>query len=303
MTPNLRETVRKELIKGRGDYTPFPNYKFYVNDLNENLIGGEMSDEHRKMFDDASGSELNDKLVPAKAKAIDSSSMLSYNFFRHISEDCPIEIDNIRYNRVIFEVMLSTLETSPLPANIDVALISEDKKTVLFIESKFLEYLKNNSNTISDSYSDENKYYVDNGEVEDLLEMPKYFNDNLTNFIYRYGIKQNICHLIGISNLCHSEQAKDWFRKTYKDSSAIDILNANSYRFMNMIFSPKNEEAKKICDAYIEQLQNFKEHLPETIKKYISPTFIMEYEGLYEKLPYGNDIIDELKKRYIDFHS
>lgn len=301
MSQNIREKVREDLIKNR-NYTQFKNYKFYVNDLSENLIGGEMPDEHRKMFDDASGSELNDKFnVPAKAKAIDSSSMLSYNFFRHISEDYPIEIDNIRYNKVIFEVRLRTLKASPQPANIDVVLISEDKKTVLFIESKFLEYLEKKPDTISESYSRIKNY--DNGEVEDLLAMPKYFIDNFTSFIYKYGIKQNICHLIGISNLCQSGQAKKWFKRTNKVTSAMDILNANSYRFMNMIFSPSNEEAKKTCDAYIKQLQDFKESLPMTIKKYISPTFIMTYGELYEKLPYGNDIKDELQKRYINFHS
>lgn len=302
MSEKLRETVRKELITKR-NYTQFKNYKFYVNDLSENLIGGEMSDEHRKMFDDASGSELNDIIAPAKAKAIDSSSMLSYNFFRHISEDYPIEIDNIRYNKVIFEVRLRTLKASPLPANIDVALISEDKKTVLFIESKFLEYLGKKSDILSESYSIRMKYFDDNGEVEDILAMPKYFKDNFTNFIYKYGIKQNICHLVGISNLSQSKQAKGWFKRTYKNSSAMAILNADSYRFMNMIFRPSNEEAEKICDTYIKQLQDFKDSLPETIKKYISPTFIMKYGELYEKLPYENDIKDELQKRYINFHS
>ena len=121
------------------------------------------------------------------------------------------------------------MKASPLPANIDVALISEDKKTVLFIESKFLEYLEKKSDILSESYSIRMKYFDDNGEVEDILAMPKYFKDNFTNFIYKYGIKQNICHLVGISNLSQSEQAKGWFKRTYKHSSAMAILNADSY--------------------------------------------------------------------------
>ena len=237
MSKKIREIVREELIQER-DCKQFSNeYRFYVNDLSDNLIGGEMSVEHKQMFDDASGSELKDKLVPAKAKAIDSSSILSYNFFRHINKECSIEIDKIRYNNVVFEVQLRTLKASSKPANIDVALISEDKKTVLFIESKFLEYLENDSIKLSDSYRDKNNYYKDNEEVEDLLKMSGSFTIKER---YNYGIKQNICHLIGISNLSKSEKAKDWFEKTYTDSPVSEILNADSYKFMNIIFSPSN---------------------------------------------------------------
>ena len=264
MTQDLREIVREELKKNR-DYIPFSDgYKFYVKDINENIIGGKMSDEHIKMFDDASGSELKDKIVPAKAKAIDSSSILSYNFLRHINEECTLEIDDIKYNKVIFEVQLKTLQTSRMPANIDAALISEDEKTVLFIESKFLEFLRNDSDTLSKSYKEKKNYFDDNKEVENLLAMSKAFTCDKKR--YNYGIKQNICHLIGISNLSKSRKAKECFEKTYKDSPTMKILNADSYRFMNIIFSPSYERAQEKCETYIKQLQDFKDSLPKTIK-------------------------------------
>lgn len=301
MSPNLRDTIRKELIKNR-EYTKFSDdYKFYVHDICENLIGGKMSDEHKMMFDEASGSELKDRFVPAKAKAIDSSSILSYNFFRHVNEKCTIEIDGVTYNKVFFEVQLKTLPESNKPANIDVALVSKDEKKVLFIESKFLEFLELGSDKLSDSYKDIKKFYNDNEEIKDLFEMSKKFTSEKKR--YNYGIKQNICHLIGISNLNKSKTAKEWFEKKYKDSPTVKILNADSYRFMNIIFSPSNEKAKEMCKAYIDHLSSFQESLPDNMKQYIGETFIMTYRKLYDIIPVEKDVKEELFKRYIDFHS
>ena len=146
----IREAIRNELLQVRG-FKPFSdgyNYnEYYVLNLEDNLIGGNMTNRHREMFEKGSGGELHD--TPAKAKAIDSSSMLSYNFFRHICEDCPVEIEGIKYNKVFFEVQIKTLKKGS-PANMDVVLMSEDKNTVLFIESKFLEYLDSGSVKFSD---------------------------------------------------------------------------------------------------------------------------------------------------------
>ena len=47
--------------------------------------------------------------------------------------------------------------------------MSEDKNTVLFIESKFLEYLDSGSVKFSDSYGKKESYYEDNDEENDNL--------------------------------------------------------------------------------------------------------------------------------------
>ena len=187
------------------------------------------------------------------------------------------------------------------PANIDVALVSKDEKKVLFIESKFLEFLELRSDELSDSYKDIKNFYNDNEEIKSLLEMSEKFTSEKNR--YNYGIKQNICHLIGISNLNKSETAKEWFEKKYKDSPTVKILNADSYRFMNIIFSPSNEKAKEMCQAYIDHLSSFQESLPDNMKQYIGETFIMTYRKLYDIIPVEKDVKEELFKRYIDFHS
>ena len=179
---SLREKVREELIKywkgGFDKYKYSDDYKYYVNDINKNLIGGNMDDAHRKMFENGSGSELKD--TPAKAKAIDSSSMLAYNFFRNINDKCTIAIDHVEYNKVFFEVKLQTLKGSSTPANLDVVLVSKDKQTVLFIESKFLEYLENGAAEFSDSYTKEDSYFIDNKVApEHFYTVSGYGHDDL----------------------------------------------------------------------------------------------------------------------------
>jgi hypothetical protein len=302
---DLREKVREELKKywKEGEFNAYSDkYQYYVSDVNENLFGKGMLEVHRRMFEEGSGSELED--IPAKAKAIDSSSMLSYNFFRNINENCSVEIDGIEYNKVLFEVKLRTLKVRSSPANMDVVLVSRDENTVLFIESKFLEYLENGSADFSDSYIKQDSYYTDeNDEWSDLLEMSNKFQNKRDR--YNYGIKQNICHLIGISNLRQSKKAREWFKNTYNKllEEYGAILKAKSYRFLNILFVPKQEDAYDCCTKYMKDLEN--SFIPEKIRKnYIGKTYIMTYRELYNKLSntLSNDIRNYLNNRYIKYH-
>lgn len=306
---SLREKVREELIEywkgGFDKYKYSDDYKYYVNDINKNLIGGNMDDAHRNMFENGSGSELKD--TPAKAKAIDSSSMLSYNFFRNINKNCTLKIDHIEYDKVFFEVKLPTLRSSNAPANMDVVLVSKDGKDALFIESKFLEYLEYDSVDLAKSYSkDDSSYFTDNKETEALLGMSKKY-ENKKGLRYNYGIKQNICHLIGISNLKKSEKAKKKFAKTYEKqwNNYSAILNAENYQFMNIIFHPSFPEASQEAEKYIKELDNFQKDLPSDIKKYTRSPFVMTYRNLFDLLSdqLQDEIREELENRYINFHS
>ena len=87
MANKLRTKIREELIKGIDNKNLLDKrFQYYFSEFGHNLIKG-MNEDHEKMFRDGSGNELEDKLIPAKARAIDSSSMLSYNFFRNLKSD------------------------------------------------------------------------------------------------------------------------------------------------------------------------------------------------------------------------
>jgi len=298
MASKIREKIRKELRENREVTKYSDKYEYYARDWKENVIG-EMSPEHYQMFKEGAGDELEDKITPAKAKAIDSSSMLSYNFFRNIDEQNTITIDRIVYSKVFFEVKLSTLRTSNAPANLDVALISKDSKSVLFIESKFLEYLESESVSFSESYFNEESYY-ESKEKNDLITIAKSFK-NIKGH-YNYGIKQNICHLISISNISKSKEARIIFQNRYKNKEQMIISSAQTYRFLNILFFPSHPEAEDLYNQYIKDLKKFKDNLPNSLQSYIGKTFIMTYRDLYEKMSDKISSKAELRNRYIAHH-
>lgn len=306
MASKLRNDIRRRLKDGlKKGYVMNEKYEYYFTDYNDNLLE-QMSPNHKKMFDGANGNELKDKVYPAKAKAIDSSSMLAYNFFRYIDSNHSIVINNIRYNKCLFEVKLPTLASSGASANIDVVLLSEDRKTILFIESKFLEYLDNDSTILPESYYKKKSFYSDNAEISDLCWMCNKYEVKKSN--YNYGIKQNICHLVGISNIVNSKVAREKFLringKIFDNRDLNLIINENkTILLMNVIFVPnENNDAIASFKKYFTRLNEFLNYVPQ---KYISKPFVMTYKEIHDILPNNLDksIKDWLHDRYINYHT
>ena len=306
MAKDIREIIKSELVSGLGNYEEFSSkYNSYVKNVNDNLVGGEMPEAHRQMFDDANGGELTDSVKPAKAKAVDSSSMLSYNFFRWIDK-YPITIGGIVYDKVLFEVKFVTLRTSKNhPSNMDVVLVSQDNRTALCIESKFLEYLKIEKQELGKSYSDEGKYYQDNDAKRELVEIARSYKSEKGR--YNYGIKQNICHIAGISNLAMSEEAKKEFDRQNSCEAFKVLRDVNDFRFMNVIFCPKNIDGCRLYDTYTGHLEELKKQFlsKPQIAKYITEPFVMNYRQLFEELVKAGldeNLKNALERKYIAFH-
>ena len=194
-------------------------------DFRQNIFPEEMEDRFKKMFLAGDGNEL-----VSKACAVNSSSMLGYNFFHWIKEETPMAIDGIIYDTVLFEVKIPVLKGTT-PANMDIVL-KNGSGDYLFIESKFLEYLNSNSFKISDTYKNKaDKYY--------------YAGDRWTRFISEYdvhmkeqywdGIKQEICHMIGLTNWLNHETVVgncDHY-EPYTDRGNIS--------FINLVFEPNQD--------------------------------------------------------------
>ena len=300
MSKDLRNDFRDQLLNGNENKVPFSSkYKYYVKDLQDNLFC-EMGKEHVEMFEKGNGSELQDQ--PAKAKAIDSSSMLSYNFFSWIDKTHTLTLNNTIYNKVFFEVKLATLETRGFPANMDIVLVSEDNKTALFIESKFTEYLESTTRELSASYKDKSKYFDDNEQIDDIVSFIG--QNNIIKGKCQYGIKQNICHLIGISNLKYSVKARKRFLKTYNNKYNC-ILDAENYIFKNLIFNPNMSEAHDMFESYCKDLNTLLEKLPTSLRKFTDNNFIMTYGELYHRMIDScleENRRDYLFRRYICYH-
>lgn len=302
---DIRTEIRKQLKKSEvlKNASYLEENEFYFNRVEEGIYQHSMLVEHALMFKKGSGSELEDSgNTPAKAKAIDSSSMLSYNFFNWVSEKHPLCLFNVEYTRVYFEVRLKTLRKSNAPANIDVVLVDKNSENVLFIESKFLEYLKNTEADFSSSYMELSNYFTDNKSKEDIKKrLVKKYNGMSGG--YYDGIKQNICHIIALCNL-EDEKAREYAKE--KNSGLKDIFRDRvNYKFINLIFAPCLDNANEKYNNYVKLLKEFRNDISFCKKILVDNKIFMSYSDLYEKFKEQNsslpkDLLDYLNKRYID---
>ncbi len=273
-------------------YAGSVNEKGYFDSYAKNIFKENMDSRFQKMFDDGSGGELH-----SKAEAVHSSSMLSYNFFHWIDDSHPFEWDGVKYTQVIFEVKMKTIKGSPAPANMDVVLIDNCKKHLLFIESKFTEYTETRGfNFKSRSYEKSDAWY--NKDIN-WNEIVKYVPEN--KYKYKEGIKQLITHLFGI----HS-QFTEVICDTLKNIG-IDNFKTVELKFITLIFEPSKEKYMKEHKAYVDYKELFEDFIGK-IKKIdglkVLPEWV-SYSGIWAEMkkqgqmPEGLE--DYLWKRYIQF--
>ena len=261
------------------------NKKGYFDSYKENIFGGQMSEQIQEMFEEGSGGELH-----SKAEAIHSSSMLSYNFFHWIDEKHPFIWDDTKYTQVFFEVKMKTIKNSPAPANMDVVLIDEDKKRVLFIESKFTEYTKTTKFELSNSYKNNSNWYDNSVRWDEIV---KYIPER--KYKYKEGIKQLISHLFGI----HSQFVEpcDTFKKVCINFETAEL------KFITLIFEPSKrfedehtayQNYKELFDHFRSKIINLYLKVVPEWKSYGDLWKIME-----EQMP--EDLKDYISKRYMQF--
>lgn len=202
-------------------------------DFRHNVFGSAMDRRFVDMFIQGDGNEL-----VAKAAAVHSSSMLSYNFFHWVSKEYPLIIDGVVYDNVMFEVKMPVLKGTR-QANMDVVLTGASGHC-LFIESKFTEYLNSGKFKISDTYRERPDKYHCRGE-------------EWTRFIKEYdapgkdqywdGIKQEICHMIALNNWVDAKT----------DLISVPLPNDRSkIRFFHLLFKPGESYESELAafDAY-----------------------------------------------------
>lgn len=168
------------------------------------------------MYDSGEDSVLKPIVVAGKsynpkAFAVDSSSMMAYNFFYWVSSDRPLHFsDGKTYDKVYFEVKLPVLKPNSrmiLPktlVKIPVVLLSDDCHSMLCFESKISEYTEHGAAKFAEAYIKRDSYY--NNHFEDgFIEYIKNYQN--VDHAYNEGIVQIVKHLIAITNLHQSNFA------------------------------------------------------------------------------------------------
>ena len=255
--------------------------KGYVDSYKENIFQHQMPVNFQEMFDNGSGGELR-----SKAEAVHSSSMLGYNFFHWVPEN-PLSIDEITYTRVFFEVKMKVFSNTT-PANMDILLIGEQngRTKLLFIESKFLEYLEPRPYKLSDRYKSTPDWSSFLEEVDKLI--------GKSNCKYKAGIKQGVSHLFALSNLAEDD-AFDYFNN--ENRLNITGIQNEDIRFINLIFEPStNYDNEHTCfEKYRDLYCDFIDIVEKCNHIKVKPEFLT-----YTKL--WNEIEQQIKDANEDLH-
>lgn len=294
-----------------------------------------ISEEDREKFNEAFRIVANGKGQEiGKINSVISSSLLSllffYKLFNSSDSELSITIEGVEYNKAFFEVRNKCVKS---PSCVDVALWSENAKTLLFLESKFIEFIR-------DAKIEETKYsqtyftLYENKDLEGILENGREdygikvedckLKSKNGKEIYIEGIKQSICHLIGLvrgpqivtdkndpyyKESKEYEKAFDEANKTGKiiygtilfDSKKMevndegrykdlyeDIIGANGKKIVETISDWKRLKGKKYKDK-IEFLKSplTYQDIIEQNTKYLSklPEPIVNYYGFKKEKP------------------
>lgn len=238
-------------------------YKGKEFDTLVDVFGLKRDERLNKLFESAThgdGNEISRILIPH------SSSLLAFLCFSNVSKDHPIRILGTEYVDVMFEVKNDVIESPDrYPSNIDVMLIDKSGTQILFLESKYTEYLKSGRAYLANRYrafydslltSNEDKFRFKASEVRvnhrPDENHPKGYstieyclnNGNKTSE-YLEGIKQAFSHLLGIATGPSALQAK------HNDNYTVQLLErAEKITFASIVYTCNPEKDNEYFGLY-----------------------------------------------------
>lgn len=176
-----------------------------------------------------------------KNYAIKSSSLCALLFFYNVSNDNPIIYKGIKYTKVYFEVKN---KVNIRPSNMDVVLVGtkeRDDDSILFIESKFSEFIGTTKYPLGEAYKKEPFNHMFDNDVFRYDEQE----------IFQQGLKQLITHYIGIRNFINADMNiyKEEMKSLYKGKIGDRVHVYKKYEnigFLEIVFEmPQEDDYKK----------------------------------------------------------
>lgn len=231
-----------------------------------------------------------------------SSSLLALLCFYSVSKERPLSIGDYIFNESFFEV--KTVVHDSHKSNMDIVLRGANKKTgkkaVLFLESKFTEYLNcGRKDGISiDAYNDKyNELSLFDKPIKNIL-----FGKNDKGIfieaensrktpIYCEGIKQMLSHYIGVSNYATQKSAEHKIFK-YADNEEI-ILGEIMFDFKEPIIK-SSDKLKNYKQVYSELAKRINEH--QCNIRMLDE--VMTYQEIFTNKDNSNFIKEENIKRF-----
>lgn len=266
----------------------------------------------RELFKAATSGDGDER---SKIVTLHSSSLLAFLSFFDVSNH-PITIDKRQYNEAMFEVKNDVIDASlGKPSNIDILLMGENRKRLMFLESKFTEYLSGGKAFLSpDRYKDfyellseklelpfiasfdkvkhkPNKSHSEPFETEEYCLKTKERTSE-----YLGGIKQAFSHLLGIATGPAKKQTKG-----NEDYTRSLLENADEIKFASIVFNCDNDKFEKYDDLYKSVFENsdvIKDTIKEVLKKRELKLTIVPHLLQYQEVFQANFLHEKVREFY-----
>lgn len=243
-----------------------------------------------------------------KITTLHSSSLCSLLFFFNVNEENPLIIKGLetyKFSQSFFEFKNKVIG---YPSNIDVVLLGTNNKgdnVILFLESKFSEYItgitkKDSDYEIGKSYFYKNRTCYSEPIYQRLIDEKIIQRREKKNKSYLYsdsnkyieGVKQMISHYYGIRNFLNEEYY-------IKDNDNLEILKkyeAKEFLLGEILFD-------NFGDKFVEKLESYEKDysdLAKIINKQCEKEGIANFKVLDKSLRYSS--LEENISAYPQIH-
>ena len=248
----------------------------------------------RELFKAATSGDGDER---SKIVTLHSSSLLAFLSFFDVSNH-PITIDKRQYNEVMFEVKNDVIDASlGKPSNIDVLLMGESRKKLLFLESKFTEYLSGGKVFLSqDRYKDFYELLSEKLELPFIASEEYCLKMKERTSEYLGGIKQAFSHLLGIATGPAKKQTKG-----NEDYTSSLLENADEIKFASIVFNCDNKkfnDYKILYESVFENSDVIKDTIKDVLKKRELKLTIVPHQLQYQEVFQANFLHEKVREFY-----
>lgn len=308
----LSEKIGSKAISSTGSHLFFPENM--LSEKYRNLFGIENTafDEAFRIVTGGVGNELS------KINSLTSSSLLSLLVFyplfdNNAKESLTLSVfpsqnedkNLMPFHRCFFEVRNKVIRR---PSCVDVVLQSKDKKMLLFLESKFMEFEETTSRAAygkgyHELYANYLQSFLKGIKIDTNEKNKTKLSSDFP--IYLEGIKQSISHLIGLvrgpkdeTSVCYTKRYLDDYSEAYQEA---DTLVYGTILFNPIKFNGDSLLYSNYVNSYTEIIGKQGNGIVEGIRKWCRDTNKNDKGKdiivLETPLTYQNDLPANYKER------
>lgn len=185
---------------------------------------------------------------------------IAHDVFQWVGAGHSLTLYGTTYDKVYFDVKFplfnetSENESAEVCSKMDIVLISDDCISMLCFASSHTEHTHHQAAEFADAYFMPSCYYKDNPYRTSFIKWALRYNEKKNG--YFAGIKQNISHIIGITNILHDADALAWFKANnpFIEPEVLAQINQNTeIIFTNLLYYSPEIGTNIYGDIYAEE--------------------------------------------------